>query len=75
MTHAASCSSASVSVPTPGPTSRHALIAREAQKLANALNYMVIVEEVLAQAMLGRKAKLLQQLLGCRRICQRQKLS
>ena len=49
----------------------HALIARELGKLANALNYMVVDQEVLAQAMLGRKAKLLQQLPCCRGVCQR----
>ena len=37
----------------------HALIARKLGKLANTLNYMVVDQEVLAQAMLGRKAKLL----------------
>ena len=49
----------------------HALIARKLGKLANALNYMVVDQEVLAQAMLGRKAKLLQQLPCCRGVCQR----
>ena len=37
----------------------HALIARKLGKLANTLNYMVVDQEVLAQAMLGRKTKLL----------------
>ena len=49
----------------------HALIACKLGKLANALNYMVVDQEVLAQAMLGRKAKLLQQLPGGRGVCQR----
>ena len=49
----------------------HALIARKLGKLANALNHMVVDQEVLAQAMLGRKAKLLQQLPCCRGVCQR----
>ena len=49
----------------------HALIARELGKLADALNHMVVDQEVLAQAMLGRKAKLLQQLPGGRGVCQR----
>lgn len=49
----------------------HAFIARKLGKLANALNYMVVDQEVLAQAMLGRKAKLLQQLPCCRGVCQR----
>ena len=49
----------------------HALIARKLGKLANALDHMVVDQEVLAQAMLGRKAKLLQQLPCCRGVCQR----
>ena len=46
-------------------------IARKLGKLANALDHMVVDQEVLAQAMLGRKAKLLQQLPCCRGVCQR----
>ena len=49
----------------------YALVTCKLGKLANALNYMVVDQEVLAQAMLGRKAKLLQQLPCCRGVCQR----
>ena len=50
---------------------KHALIACKLSKLTDAFDHMVVDQEVLAQAMLGRKAELLQQLPSCRGICQR----
>ena len=49
----------------------HALIARKLSELTDTFDHMVVDQEVLAQAMLGRKAKLLQQLPGGRGVCQR----
>ena len=49
----------------------HALIARKFSELTDTFDHMVVDQEVLAQAMLGRKAKLLQQLPCCRGVCQR----
>ena len=49
----------------------YALVTCKLGKLADTLDHMIVDQEVLAQAMLGRKAKLLQQLPCCRGVCQR----